>query len=73
MEKIGQATSTHKDLIEVQIKSIKSSEAFERGIKDTCVIVNGTIKLPPDFDEKELEDIILKWGKITQGKGTVHG
>ena len=73
MEKIGHATSTHKDLIEIKSKSVKSSEAFEHGIKDMCVMVNGTIKLPPDFDEKELEDIILKWGKITQGKGTVHG
>ena len=61
MEKIGQATSMYKDLIEIKIISVKSSEAFEHGIQDICVMVNGKIKLPQDFDEKELEDIILKY------------
>ena len=60
MEKVGQATSKYKDLIDVQVKSTKSSEAFEYGVQDTCVVVNGKIKLPSDFDEKELEDAILK-------------
>jgi len=60
MEKVKQATSKYKDLIEIQVKSTKSSEAFKHGVKDMCVVVNGKIKLSSDFDEKELEDAILK-------------
>ena len=60
MEKVNQATSKYKDLIEIQVKSTKSSEAFKHGVQDICVVVNGKIKLPSDFDEKELEDAILK-------------
>ena len=60
MEKVGHATSKYKDSIEIQIKSTKSSEAFEDEIQDMCVVVNGKFKLPPDFNEKELENAILK-------------
>ena len=60
MEKVGQVTSKYKDSIDIQIKSTKSSEAFEYGIQDTCVVVNGKTKFPLDFDEKELEDAILE-------------
>jgi len=62
MEKVGHVTSKFKDLVEVQMKSTKSSEAFEYGVQDMCVVVGGKIKLPSDFDEKELEDTILKSG-----------
>ena len=65
MEKVGQVTSKFKDLVEVQTKSTKSSEASKYGVQDMCVIVNGKIKLPLDFDEKELEDAILKSGQTT--------
>jgi len=47
-------------LVEVQMKSTKSSEASKYGVHDMCVVVNEKIKLPSDFDEKELEDAILK-------------
>ena len=60
MEKVGQATAKHKDLIDVQVKSTKSSEASKYGVQDTCIVVNGKIILPPDFVEKELEQAILK-------------
>jgi hypothetical protein len=30
-----------------------------------CIVVGGKTKLPSDFDEKELEDVILKSGKTT--------
>jgi hypothetical protein len=60
MEKVGQATSKIKDLVEVQTKSTKSSEASQYGVKDMCIVVDGKTKLLPDFNEKELEDAVLK-------------
>ena len=60
MEKVGQVTSKFKDLVEVQMKSTKSSEASKYKVQDMCIIVNGVVKLLPSFDEKELEDAILK-------------
>ncbi|UCD96505.1 MAG: hypothetical protein JSV35_00165 [Candidatus Bathyarchaeota archaeon] len=60
MEKVGHVTSKYKDLVEVQTKSTKSSEALRYGIKDMCVVINGEIVLRSDFDEKELEDAILQ-------------
>jgi len=60
MEKVVHVTSKFKDSVEVQTKSIKSSEASKYGVQDTCVVVNGKIKIPSDFDEKDLEDAILR-------------
>jgi len=60
MEKVGQVTSKFKDLTEVQTKSTNSSEASKYGVQNMCVVVDGKIKLPSDFDEKELENAILK-------------
>lgn len=60
VEKVGNVTSKYKDLVEVQTKSTKSSEALRYGVRDMCVIVNGETKLRSDFDEKELEDAILQ-------------
>lgn len=61
MEKVGNVTSKFKDSVEVQIKPSKSLEASEYGVQGVCVIINGRIKLPADFNEKELEDVIIKW------------
>ena len=60
IEKVGQVTAKHKDLIDVQVKSTKSSEASKYGVQGTTIVVNGKIKLSPDFVEKELEQAILK-------------
>lgn len=60
MTKVGQVTSKYKDFVDVQMKSTKSSEASKYGVQDMCAVVGGKIKLPSDFDEKELEDAILK-------------
>ena len=60
MEKVAQTTSKYKDSIDVQVKSTKSSEASEHEAQDMSVVVNGKHKLSPDFDEKELENAILK-------------
>jgi len=62
MEKVGHVTWRFKDFVEVQMKSTKSSEASKYGVQDMCVVVDEKIKLPSDFDEKELEDAILKSG-----------
>ena len=60
IEKVGRVTSKFKDLVEVQMKSTKSSEASRYGIQDMCVMVNEVIKLSAGFDERELEDAILR-------------
>ncbi len=60
MERVGRAISEVKDFVEVQMKSTNSSEATKYGIQDSCVIVDGKIKLPSSFDEKELRNTILK-------------
>jgi len=60
MERVGRVTARFKDSVEVQTKSIKSPEASKYEIQDTCVIVDGTVKLPASFNEKELEDAILR-------------
>ena len=60
MEKVGRVTAKFKDSVEVKTKSIKSPEASKYGVQDMCVIVDGTVKLSSSFDEKELEDAILK-------------
>lgn len=60
LEKIGRVTAKFKDSVEFQMKSTTSKEAREYGIQDSCVIVGGLIKLSADFDEKELEEAIIK-------------
>lgn len=60
MEKVGRVTSKFKDLIEVQIKSTKSSEASRYGVQEICVVIDKSIKLSASSDEKELEDAILR-------------
>jgi len=60
MEKIGRVTSRFKDVTEVQMKSNKSSEASTYGVQDMGIVINGRIKLPPSFEEKELEDAICQ-------------
>ena len=59
MEKIGRVTSRFKDVTEVQMKSNKSSEASKYGVQDMGIVVNGKMKLPADFDEKELHNAIV--------------
>jgi len=58
MEKIGRVTSRFRDVTEVQMKSNKSSEASRYGIQDMGIVINRKIKLPANFEEKELEDAI---------------
>jgi hypothetical protein len=60
MEKVGNVTSKFKDFVEVQMKSTTSKEASKYGVQGLCVIVDGAVKLSADFDEKELEEAIIK-------------
>jgi hypothetical protein len=60
MEKVVRVTSKFKDFVEVQTKSTKSSEASNYGVQEMCAIVNGVVKLSANFDEKELEEAILR-------------
>jgi hypothetical protein len=60
MERVGRVTAKFKDSVDFQMKSVKSKEARKYDIKESCVIVDGVIKLSADFDEKELEEAIIK-------------
>jgi len=64
MEKVGRVTSKFKDVVEVQTKSMKSSEALRYGVQDMCVVVNRETKLRSDFNENELVDSILQCRSI---------
>lgn len=68
MEKVGRATSNFKDSVEVQMKSTKSPEASKYGVQDMCVVVDGVVKLSSNFDEKELEDAILRRKSLHEGR-----
>lgn len=68
MEKIGRVTSRFKDVTEVQMKSSKSPEASKYGVQEMGVVIDGKVKLPASFDEKELEDAILKRGYMVNSK-----
>jgi len=60
MEKIGRVTAKFKDSVDFQMKSIKSKEAREYGIQESCIMVDGVIKLSVDFEERELEQAIIQ-------------
>ncbi len=60
MKKVGRVTAKFKDSVEFKIKSTTSKEAREYGIQGSCVVVDRVVKLSADFDEKELEEAIIK-------------
>jgi hypothetical protein len=60
MEKVGKVTSNFKDTVEVLMRSTASKEAHTYAIKDSCVIVDGEVRLSADFAEKQLEDAIIQ-------------
>jgi hypothetical protein len=60
MEKVGKVTSNFKDTVEVQMRSTASKEAREYGVQSSCVIVDKTVRLSADFDEKQLEEAIIQ-------------
>ena len=60
MEKVGRITSNHKDTVEVKMRSTASKEALEYAVQDLCVIVDDTIRLSADFDEKQLQEAIVR-------------
>ncbi len=70
METVGQVTSKFEDLVEVQTKSTKSSEASKYGVQGMCVVVDEKIQLPLGFDEKELEDALLR--RIRRKREVAH-
>ena len=60
MEKVGRVTSNFKDTVDVQMRSTASKEAREYSVQDSCVIVDGVVRLLADFDEKQLEEAIIQ-------------
>ena len=60
MEKVGRVTSKFKDTVEVQMKSTNSKEARLYAVQDSCIVVDGTIRLTVDFDEEQLEEAIVQ-------------
>jgi len=65
MEKVGKVASNFKDTVDVQMRSTTSKEAREYSVIDSCVIVDGVVRLPADFDQKQLEEAIIQrnWNK----------
>jgi len=59
MEKVGRVASKYKNSIDFQAKPIGSFEASKRGIEEMCVVVEETITLSANFDEKDLEKAII--------------
>ena len=41
------------------MRSTGSKEARQYGIKESCVMVNGTVRLVTEFEEKVLEEVII--------------
>ena len=60
LEKVGRVVSNFKSLVDFEIRSTASKEARQYGIKNSCVMVNCVKRLTPDFEEKELEEAIVK-------------
>ena len=60
MEKVGRVSSNFKDTVEVLMRSTASKEARVYAIKDSCVIVDGEVRLSADFVEKQLEEAIIQ-------------
>jgi hypothetical protein len=65
MEKVGKVASNFKDTVDVQMRSTTSKEAREYSVVGSCVIVDGVVRLPADFDQKQLEEVIIQriWNK----------
>ena len=42
------------------MRSTASKEARKYAVQGSCVIVDGVVRLPADFDGKELEEAIIK-------------
>ncbi len=66
VEKVGRVTSKFKDAVEVQMKSTTSKEARTYAVQGSCVIVDGEVRLTPDFEEKELEEAITSRHQSTK-------
>ena len=60
MEKVWAVRVRNRDKIDFQVKNTDSPEADMYQILGMAVVVNGKIKLPPNFDEEELENAILQ-------------
>jgi len=60
LEKVGKIASRSKDVVDFNLRSTASEEARQYLIRESCVLVNGTIKLNPDFEEEELTEAIIE-------------
>jgi hypothetical protein len=58
LEKVVSATSKFTEFVEVQVRGITSKEAKAYAVNGSCVIVDGSVKLSEDFDEKQLGEAI---------------
>ena len=60
IDKVARVASKHSD-VSFEIKSTSSKEASQYAVKESCVMINGSLKLASDFKEQELEDAISKF------------
>jgi hypothetical protein len=64
VEKVMKIASKIKDQVNIEMKAANSLDASKYDVKGLSIVIDGSVKLSADFDEKELEEII---------KGKLHG
>lgn len=60
IDKVARVASKHSD-VSFDIRSTSSKEASQYAVKESCVMINGSLKLGPNFSEQELEDALTKF------------
>lgn len=59
LEKVRMGASRFRDYVDFNMRSA-ASEAHQYSIKETCVLVNGSVRLNPDFEGEELTEAIIE-------------
>ena len=57
---MGRVASRFRDDVDFNMRSAASEEAHQYSIKETCVLVNGSVRLNPDFEEEKLTEAIIE-------------
>jgi hypothetical protein len=58
VEKVMNIASKFKDQVNIEMKAANSLDASKYDVKGLSIVIDGSVKLSADFDEKELEEII---------------
>jgi hypothetical protein len=60
IDKVARVASKHSN-VDFAIKSTSSKEARQYAVNESCVMINGSLKLSSTFTEQELEDALTKF------------